>query len=213
MRGTDSSVSKDPIETLTRRARRAWRQSERQIVAEHRNDVASRLRQLATLQLPLQATSKPEAAPSAIVSLTFPDWQILIADVALKPRIALAAAAKAHRLRLSDAGRYGQFWWLSISNSHGIRVVLLGSHLQLNAMGNSPDTDDTPPPQRQLAGGGERPERDAGVSVRKTMAVSGGERDNDDGHGQSERPPPRFLCFTSSGPCCGSSCPASGFAF
>ena len=106
MRGTDSSVSKDPIETLTRRARRAWRQSERQIVAEHRNDVASRLRQLATLQPPLQATSKPEAAPSAIVSLTFPDWQILIADVALKTTIALAAAAKAHRLRLSDAGRY-----------------------------------------------------------------------------------------------------------
>ena len=48
MRGTDSSVSKDPIETLTRRARRAWRRSERQIVAEHRNVVASRLRQLAT---------------------------------------------------------------------------------------------------------------------------------------------------------------------
>jgi hypothetical protein len=154
MRGTDSSVSKDPIETLTRRARRAWRQSERQIVAEHRNDVASRLRQLATLQLPLQATSKPEAAPSAIVSLTFPDWQILIADVALKPRIALAAAAKAHRLRLSDAGRYGQFWWLSISDSHGARVVLLGSHLQLNAVDHSPDSGDTPPPPpRQLAGG------------------------------------------------------------
>ncbi len=154
MRGTDSSVSKDPIETLTRRARRAWRRSEQHIVAEHRNVVASRLRQLATLQLPLQATSKPEAAHSTIVRLTFPNWQILIAGVALKPQIALEAAANAHRLRLSGAGRYGQFWWLSISDSHGTRVVLLGSHLQLSAVGKSPDTDDTPPPpQRQLAGG------------------------------------------------------------
>ena len=107
MRGTASSVSQDPIETLTRRARREWRRSERQIVAEHRNVVASRLRQLATLQLPLQATSTPEAAPSAIVSLTFPNWQILIAGVAFKPWITLVAAANTHRLRLSGGGRYG----------------------------------------------------------------------------------------------------------
>ncbi len=152
MRRADSSVSKDPIETLTRRARRAWRRSERQIVAEHRNVMASRLRQLATLQLPLQTTSKPEAAHSAIVSLSFPDWQILIAGVALKPQIALEAAANAHRLQLSGAGRYGRFWWLSVSDSHGTRVVLLGSHLQLNAVGKRPDTDDSPPPpERQRA--------------------------------------------------------------
>jgi hypothetical protein len=154
VRGTASSVSQDPIETLTRRARREWRRSERQIVAEHRNVVASRLRQLATLQLPLQATSTPEAAPSAIVSLTFPNWQILIAGVALKPWITLVAAANTHRLRLSGGGRYGQFWWLSLSGSDGMRVVLLGSHLQLRAVGKSPDTDNVPPsPERQLAGG------------------------------------------------------------
>jgi hypothetical protein len=154
MRGTDNSVSKDPIETLTRRTRRAWRRSERHIVAEHRNVVASRLRQLATLQPPLQATSKPEAANSAIVSLTVPNWQILLAGVALKPRIALAEAANAHRLRLSGAGRYGRFWWLCISDSQAVSVVLLGSHLRLSAVGKSPETDDTPPPpERQFAGG------------------------------------------------------------
>jgi hypothetical protein len=161
VRGTDSSVSKDPIETLTRRARREWRRSERQIVAEHRNVVASRLDQLATLQLPLQAVSKPEAAPSAIVSLTFPNWQVLMAGVALKPRIALVAAANAHRLRLSGAGRYGQFWWLSVSGDHDMRVVLLGSHLQLRAVGKSLHTDNTPPsPERQLA---DRPKTQKGL--------------------------------------------------
>jgi hypothetical protein len=145
-RDSNGSVPEDPIGMLTRRARRAWRRVGRQIVREHEGVVAGRLGQLATLQLPVKVTSMPETGPAAIAGLSLPGWQILLAGVALGPRIALSAAARSHRLRLSGAGRYGRFWWLRIDGSQGVGVILLGSHLRLNADLNGPETHDTPPP-------------------------------------------------------------------
>ena len=142
----------DPIETLTRRARWAWHRVERQIVADHEIVMARRLRQLAGLQRPVEVTSISETGHAAIVNLRVPGWQILIAGVALGPRIALSAAAASHRLRLSGAGRYGRFWWLSIEGNHGVRVVLLGSHLRLEEDRNGSETQDAPPPDLRVVG-------------------------------------------------------------
>ncbi len=142
----------DPIETLTRRARWAWHRVERQIVADHEIVMAGRLRQLAGLRRPVEVTSISETGYAAIVNLHVPGWQILMAGVALGPRRALSAAAESHRLRLSGAGRYGRFWWLSIEGNHGMRVVLLGSHLRLEEDRSGFETQDAPPPALQLVG-------------------------------------------------------------
>ena len=87
----------------------------------------------------------PETGRVAIVRLSLPGWQILIAGVASGPRIALSAA-RTPRLRLVGGGRYGRFWWLSIDADASVRVVLLGSHFQLIADLKGPDLDRTTAP-------------------------------------------------------------------
>ncbi len=144
---TNGSVPEYPVGMFTRWARRAWRRAERQLVRDHEGAVASRL---STLQLPVTVTFMPETGRAAIVRLRLPGWQILISGVALRTRVALSAAARSDRLRLSGGGRYGRFWWLSIDDSSGGRVVLLGSHCRLNADLSRPETHHTPPPDRRL---------------------------------------------------------------
>ena len=86
--------------------------------------MAGRLRQLAGLRRPVEVTSirdglRSDRQPTR-AGLADPDGR-------RRPRTrrALSAAAESHRLRLSGAGRYGRFWWLSIEGNHGMRVVLL----------------------------------------------------------------------------------------
>ena len=144
-------VCVDPIESLTRRDRRAWRRAERHVVAQHQNAVAIRLCHLATRRLPVQTTSVL-AERSAIVGLTLPGWRIFLTGVAVQPRISLLAAAESQRLQLLGGGRYGRFWWLCVGDSRGERVVLLGSHLRLSAVGKESETENTPSPPGQLVG-------------------------------------------------------------
>jgi hypothetical protein len=126
----------DTIENLSRqlgwRVRHSWRRAARRIVAEHVDELVSRLGGLRGLPIGWLATSA-----AGTVRVTVPGWAIAVTDVAAGAQAALTAAIKQHQCYLADAGRYGRFWWVAVSydpTGDLPRTVILGSRLVLTRM-------------------------------------------------------------------------------
>ena len=68
-----------------------------------------------------------------VVAITVADWVITMAGVASTARSHLSSAV-ARRCLLTASGRYGRYWWITVSRDDSERpacAVLLGTHLTL----------------------------------------------------------------------------------
>ena len=122
-------TTKDPSPQLGWRGRHSWRRTARRIVAEHFEELLSRLNGLCGLPICGLATSAAGA-----VRLMVPGWAITVTDVAPGPQAALTAAVEQPHCYLADAGRYGRFWWVAVDYLAMVdlrRTVILGSRLVL----------------------------------------------------------------------------------
>jgi hypothetical protein len=111
------------------RARLSWRRTARRIVAEHVDELLSRLKGFCGLPICGLATSDAGA-----VRVRVPGWAITVTDVAAAAQAALTAAVEQPHCYLVDAGRYGRFWWVAVDcipMGDLRRTVILGSRLVL----------------------------------------------------------------------------------
>jgi hypothetical protein len=135
----------DPIASLTRRERRAWRRREQTILATHRANLAAALPALVGAPVLAVATGA-----AGTVTVTVPGWQVGLAGVSPGAARAFTRAAGDSSL-LTGAGRYGRFWWLAVAvSSHpgAPRAVILGAWLQLHPADGAP-TGLNPQPSRK----------------------------------------------------------------
>jgi hypothetical protein len=102
---------------------RRWRRIERSVVRDHIARVEEQLDALVGLTLAASTTR-----PGGFVSFDLPGWTITMAGVA--PRCAPVGASPRARWTLAGAGRYGRFWWVTMS-AGASRHTVLGSHLRL----------------------------------------------------------------------------------
>jgi hypothetical protein len=126
-RGTDSR-----LRDLRWRARPSWRRTARRIIAEHVQELLSRLEEFRGLPVHGVATT-----PTGIVRTVLPGWAISVTGVAPSAQAALAAATGQDRCFLSASGRYGRFWWIAVDHGPATerrRTVVLGSRLVLTAI-------------------------------------------------------------------------------
>jgi hypothetical protein len=111
------------------RARHSRRSTTRRIVAEHVEELLSRLKGFCGLPISGLATSAAGA-----VRMKVPGWAITVTDVAASAQAALTAAVEQPHCCLADAGRYGRFWWVAVDYlpmGDLRRTVILGSRLVL----------------------------------------------------------------------------------
>jgi hypothetical protein len=109
--------------------RHSWRRAARSIVAEHVEELLTRLNGFGGLPICGLATGA-----AGTVRVMVPGWAITVTDVAAGPQAALTAAVEQFHCSLADAGRYGRFWWVAVDYLPMIdrrRTVILGSRLVL----------------------------------------------------------------------------------
>jgi hypothetical protein len=141
-----TDTTEGPSRPLGWRARSSWRRTARRIVAEHVDQLLSRLGGFRGLPICGLATSA-----AGTVRITVPGWAITVTEVAARAQAALTAAVERHHCCLAEAGRYGRFWWVAVEYNQGgdrRRTLILGSrlvvtriedgHAQLEAPGVSP---------------------------------------------------------------------------
>jgi hypothetical protein len=125
------------------RSRRAWRRSARSIVAEHARQTTAILGRLQGHQVRYLADT-PAGHPASTIWVFLSEWTITLADVAATARIECVALARAG-CHLSAAGRYGQFWWLTLTSGPSdaaapghstARITVLGSRVTVRATGD-----------------------------------------------------------------------------
>jgi hypothetical protein len=128
------------------RARHAWRRAARRIVAEYTNEVVSQLHDFRGQPICGLTTSA-----AGTVRLILPGWSITVVEVTAPARAALTAAVDHHQCYLSDAGRYGPFWWVAIQYHQASQrrpTVILGARLLLTPIEDGdpgPGSPDTSP--------------------------------------------------------------------
>ena len=121
----------DPVRLLRWRGRQSWRRVARQIVAQHIDETLSRLAEFRGLPIYGVTTSA-----AGVVKAVLPGWAISVTGVAPSAQSALAAASE-HQCQLSDAGRYGRFWWVAVDHElpgGRCRTTVLGSRLVVAAV-------------------------------------------------------------------------------
>ncbi len=139
-------------------ARRRWRRLERRAIAAHQRELVSTLRRLGDEKTPVSRVEIVAGRTGTMLSLNLPHHRLALAGTAFG---ACAGLCPPHGLGspavvLSDAGRYGRAWWLTLSVGGGA-VTVLGSHVRL-----IPDTyghavrEDVPAPSAALVGTGRR---------------------------------------------------------
>jgi hypothetical protein len=125
------------------RWRWAWRRTARSIVAEHAHQTAATLGRLQGHQVRYLADT-PAGHPASTIWVFLSGWTITLADVAAAARVECVALAQAG-CHLSAAGRYGQFWWLTVTSGPSddaapgqstARVTVLGSRVTVRATGD-----------------------------------------------------------------------------
>ena len=124
-----TDTPRNPSRQLGWRGRRSWRRSARRIVAEHVDELLSRLKGFCGLPICGLATST-----AGTVRVKVPGWAITVTDVAAGAQAALTAAVEQPHSYLADAGRYGRFWWVAVDYLTTVdvcRTVILGSRLVL----------------------------------------------------------------------------------
>jgi hypothetical protein len=120
------TTTRDPVSLLRWRTRLSWRRAARRIVAEHVHELLSRLAEFRGLPVCGLTTT-----PAGTVRVVLPGWTISVAGVAPSAQASLTGAAQ-HPCRLSNAGRYGRFWWFAVDYQvPGAlrRSTILGSRL------------------------------------------------------------------------------------
>jgi hypothetical protein len=108
-------------------------------VAEHQDALLERVRLLAADHLPVTAVTMTRSHPGTVLSLGLPGWRLLLSASAVTG-YAAREIARSEQLRLTDAGRYGRFWWVHLRDENDRLAVLLGSHLWLHALGSGAHT-------------------------------------------------------------------------
>ena len=124
-----TETTENPSRQFGWRARRSWRRTARRIVAEHCDDLLLRLGEFHGLPMCGLTTN-----PAGTVRLMLPGWAITIVGVSVAARVALTDAVEHHHCYVSDAGRYGPFWWVAVAydpTSDLRPTVILGSRLIL----------------------------------------------------------------------------------
>jgi hypothetical protein len=125
------------------RSRWAWRRTARSIVAEHARQTIATLGRLQGHEVRYLAAT-PAGHPASTIWVVLSGWTITLADVAATARLECVTLARAG-CRLSAAGRYGQFWWLTFTSDpfdpappgqSPARVTVLGSRVTVRATGD-----------------------------------------------------------------------------
>jgi hypothetical protein len=145
-----TDTTEDPSRQLGWRARHSWRRTARRIVAEHVEELLSRLKGFCGLPICGVATSA-----AGIVRVKVPGWAITVTDVAAGAQAALSAAVEQPHCYLADAGRYGRFWWVGVDYlpmRDLRRTVILGSRLVLTRIEDGHQQSEAPGVSSLLTG-------------------------------------------------------------
>jgi hypothetical protein len=84
-----------------------------------------------------------------VLNIGLDGWRIHLATSAITGATTLRTVL-AEQFHLRGAGRYGRFWWLHLRDKGDRLLVVLGSHLWLQALDGDPWSGATPPGQRAL---------------------------------------------------------------
>jgi hypothetical protein len=124
-----TNATKDPSHRRGWRGGHSWKRTARRIVAEHVEELLSRLEEFRGLPICGLATSA-----AGTVRVMVPGWAITVTDVAAGAQAALTSAVEQPHCCLADAGRYGRLWWVAVDYlpmGDLRRTVILGSRLVL----------------------------------------------------------------------------------
>jgi len=117
---------------------RRWRRLERRAIAAYRRELVATLQRLGDEGTPVSRVEIVAGRAGTMLSLNLPQHRLALAGTTVGACAALCPPGGSPALVLSDAGRYGRAWWLTLTNG-GRTVTVLGSHVRL-----VPDTDGHP---------------------------------------------------------------------
>jgi hypothetical protein len=109
-----------------------WRRLERRALAAHHREVVATLRRLGAEGTPVMGAEVVAGRSGAMLVLHLPGHRLALAGVAPRTLAGLrpAGGPGSPALVLSDAGRYGGAWWVTLEAGGG-PVTVLGTHLRL----------------------------------------------------------------------------------
>src|SRR5438067_12408313 len=113
---------------------RFWRRRERRAVAAHDRQLLRALRHAAADRVPVLAARAAAAGPGAptalgVLELALPAGRLQL--VGGTPAGHRAVTGIAEAAWLSDAGRYGPFWWVALASGRSHDVVVLARQVRL----------------------------------------------------------------------------------
>ncbi len=105
---------------------------ERRAIAAHRRELVSALRRLGEEQTPVLGAEFIVGRTRTVLNLTLPQHRLALAGAASGACAALCPNGDrvVPATMVSDAGRYGRAWWLTLTVGGGA-VTVLGSHIHL----------------------------------------------------------------------------------
>jgi hypothetical protein len=112
--------------------RRRWRRLERRAIAAYQRELVSTLQALGDEATPVLRVEIVAGQTGTMLSLDLPHHRLALAGTTFEACAALCPprGLGAPAIVLSDAGRYGRAWWLSLTVG-GRTVTVLGSHIRL----------------------------------------------------------------------------------
>jgi hypothetical protein len=125
--------------------RRRWRGLERRAIAGHHRELLATLRRLGEEGTPVLRVEVVAGRTGTLLGLDLPQHRLALAGTAFGTCAALCSPSDlSPAMALSDAGRYGHAWWLTLTVGGGT-VTVLGSHLCLVPHTHGQDVRDDGP--------------------------------------------------------------------
>ncbi len=112
--------------------KRHWRRLERRAVAAYERQLVSTLQRLGEEGTPVSHVEIVAGRAGTMLSLDLPEHRLALAGTGSGAWAALCPPGElgSPAMMLSDAGRYGRAWWLTLRVGGGV-VTVLGSHIRL----------------------------------------------------------------------------------
>jgi hypothetical protein len=110
-------------------SRRWWRRLERKAIVAHERDLLDALQQFAEERSPCRVSAEGANNPAGVLRLLVSQQQLLMAGVLPAQRRELTVMQAGGPLLLTAGGRYGQLWWITLTNGHG-HTVIAGSRVR-----------------------------------------------------------------------------------
>jgi len=109
-----------------------WRRLEKRAIVAYQRELVSTLRRLGDEETPVVGLEIVAGHSGTMLGLILPRHRLALAGTAFGACTALCPPGNlgSPAMTLSDAGRYGRAWWLTLTVGGGT-VTVLGSHIYL----------------------------------------------------------------------------------